>query len=163
NPDGTVDNSFGTAGIVNTDMGEGDAGIESIALQSDGKIIAVGHTTTVYYSGTSASFHLPIVRYNSDGTLDNTFNGKGVVFDRFPDATFADAFHSVAVQPDGKILAAGSYEGSGFLSELALARYNSDGTPDTTFNGTGKIAPGTPGGMYSMALAQDGEIVLGGP
>jgi uncharacterized delta-60 repeat protein len=84
-----------------------------------------------------------LVRYNPDGSLDTTFGNGGIVTTSFPgQGSYAFA---VALQPDGKIIAAGtdfvnfSFDDSS-NTDFALARYNPDGTPDTTFSGDGQVA-----------------------
>ncbi|MGW8761625.1 calcium-binding protein [Streptomyces sp. NPDC055815] len=152
---GNLDPSLGGDGTVVagfTPTSPQDAGgiARSMALQPDGKIVAVG------YVGSTA-FDIGVARYNGNGTLDTAFSGDGMVTADFGSTEFGEA---VAVQPDGKILAAGS-GGAGF----ALLRYNSDGTPDTGFGTAGRTsvnAPGDGGIAYAMALQQNGKIVLAG-
>jgi uncharacterized delta-60 repeat protein len=132
---GAVDKSFGTNGVVETNLGSSSA-INGIAIQpADGKIVAVGPANSQKY--------FAVVRYNTDGTLDTSFNGTGEVLDTFPNEYVGfngnDA-RGVALQPDGKIVAVGGFIGAGGANYIAVARYNSNGTPDTSFNGTGKIS-----------------------
>ncbi|MEU2235927.1 calcium-binding protein [Streptomyces vietnamensis] len=143
--DGTV-----VAGFTSTSPQGGGGIARSMALQPDGKIVAVG------YVGNTA-FDIGVARYNSNGTLDTTFSGDGMVTADFGGTEFGNA---VAVQPDGKILAAGS-GGLGY----ALLRYNADGTPDAGFGTAGRTSvasPGDGGLAYAMALQQDNKIVLAG-
>ncbi|MFN6462359.1 MAG: DUF4347 domain-containing protein [Nostoc sp. DedVER02] len=145
------DPTFSGDGKVFTDLGfiAIDIG-RSVALQSDGKIIVAGDS--------NADFAL--VRYNTDGSLDTTFSSDGKVTTGFGLLT-TDIGYSLAVQPDGKILVAGT-DGTDF----ALARYNSDGSLDTTFSGDGKVT--TDLGLlavdvaYSTAVQADGKIVVAG-
>src|SRR5262249_27855326 len=127
--------SFTEAGLSGRDD------LVSSVRQPDGKIVAVGATAIDQWS------YMATVRYNADGTLDNTFNGNGVALLDTPDEW--DGAASVALQPDGKILVAGN----------VLARYNSDGSLDTTFNGTGwRTEPGISG----YHLGNDGKVAVQG-
>jgi len=160
NTDGTLDTTFGTAGKVTTEFGVAAEVEEArgIALQSDGKIVVAGHRAT----GRGDSFAL--ARYNSDGTLDGTFGG-GQVSTAF--LGFDQAF-AVAIQQDGKIVAAGSAsDGTVPGTLVALARYTSDGSLDTSFGTGGRtsvrleeaIKPGFQEG-HSLAIQADGKIVV---
>jgi uncharacterized delta-60 repeat protein len=151
------DPTFGTSGIVTTDFGNSGDEPKAIAVQSDGKIVVAG-TTYFFASGNVSDFAL--VRYNTDGTLDTTFNGTGKVTTDFGGEDHAK---SVLVQADGKIVVAGdSFDG--IFSNFVLARYNPNGTLDTTFNGSGKVRTQLVGGEEgeSVALQADGKIVLAG-
>ena len=152
---GALDTSFNGTGKVTTTIGTFDAG-RSIAIQSDGKIVVAG------YSSKPSGLVFTVVRYNSDGSLDTSFNGSGKVTTRI--GQLDDEAFSVAIQADGKIVVAGfSYNGSNY--DFAVARYNSDGSLDTSFNGTGKVT--TPIGSdddtgYAVAIQGDSKIVVSG-
>src|ERR1051325_2017809 len=144
NPNGSLDTSFNGSGIVLTPIGI--AGYSnSVAVQPDGKIVVVG-------SNRNDSFAL--VRYNPNGSLDTTFNGSGIVLTPVGSAT------SVAIQTDGKIIAAGGMGPS--WSAFVLVRYNTDGSLDTSFNGTGVVSTsvGTLGVASDLAIQTDGKIVV---
>jgi len=153
NPNGSLDTTgFGMAGKVTTPLGSGDDHGYSVAIQSDGKIVVAGDS----YNGSNYDFAL--VRYNSDGSLDTSFDGDGKV--TTPIGSSSDYGYGVVVQSDGKILVAG-YSGGDF----ALVRYNSNGSLDTSFDGDGKVT--TPIGSssdyaYGVALQSDGKIVVAG-
>jgi uncharacterized delta-60 repeat protein len=129
NPDGTVDSKFGADGKVTTDLGGG--GVNGLAIQSDGKIIAAGHAIKFGVGGEFA-----LTRYNSDGTLDSTFGAAGKVTTDFF-GNVEDKVFDIAIAPDGRIVAAGAAASSSQLFEtrldFALVRYNSDGRLDTSF------------------------------
>lgn len=160
NSDGTMDMGFGNAGKVYTAVGNGNDMLESVAIQADGKIVAGG-----YSSGISATDFV-VVRYLADGTPDNSFDGDGLVITDFGTNTL-DVINDIAIQADGKIVAAG-YSGVAFPTAnyfFAVARYNSDGTPDNSFDLDGRtttdIGTGNDRGL-EMALQTDGKIVVAG-
>ena len=156
NTDGTLDTSFGTSGKVITPVGNSTDVVTSVAIQPDGKIVAAG------YSSSSSTYDFALVRYNTDGTLDTSFGTGGKVVT--PVGNSNDEAFSVAMQADGKIVAAG-YSYSSSNDDFALVRYNTDGTLDTSFGGTGKVV--TPVGnsddeALSVAIQADGKIVAAG-
>ena len=150
NPDGTPNKSFGTDGIVRTDI-RGDADqAEAVAVQPDGKIVVAGLAAKVI--GTSSDFAL--VRYNPDGTLDQSFGDHGIVTTDFGGE---DAAVALAIQSDGKIVLAGTAS-----DHIALARYASNGTLDITFGSSGTtVNPGN-GVINGLALTPGGGILLAG-
>ena len=147
-PNGTLDASFGTNGKIVAPINSGEELVgRDIALQPDGKIIAVGFKGGV---GGGAAVN----RYNSDGTLDASFGTGGKVVT--PD-TFVQ---SVTVQPDGKIVVVGSGS-NGF----AVIRYNPNGSLDSGFGEGGKIITSfSTGYAYALAvmLKPNGKIVVAG-
>jgi uncharacterized delta-60 repeat protein len=155
NPDGTLDTTFNGTGIVTTPIGASDDQAFALAVQADGKLVAAG--TTV--GGSLSEFAL--VRYNTDGSLDTTFNGTGKVTTA---VVSFDVANALAIQADGKLVAAG-HSHTGTALDVALVRYNTDGSLDTTFNGTGKVT--TPIGpahdvAYALAVQADGKLVIAG-
>ena len=159
NSSGTLDTTFSTDGMLTTDFnGDWDYGY-AVAVQTDGKIIVAGTSTN-----SSSGEDFTLARYNSDGTLDTTFSTDGMVTtDFFGDS---DGGYAIALQPDGKIVVAGNaYDAGWYRDHFALARYNSDGTLDTTFGGDGKVAIEI--SIYgdqvrAVILQPDGKIVLAG-
>ena len=155
NTDGTMDNTFGTNGIVNTNIGD-VAFANSIALQSDSKIIVAG---TALVNGENK---FAVVRYYTNGTLDNSFGDNGVVLT--PIGTSGATLTSTKVQQDGKILAAGHYY-NGSNEDFVLIRYNTDGSLDNNFGINGIVATQVGASYdyaYSMAIQNDGKIILAG-
>ena len=152
NSNGSLDNTFGTNGIVTTAIGSGTDWGHSAAIQSDGKIVVAG----ISNNGVNNDF--AIVRYNSNGSLDNTFGTGGKVTTAIGVA--ADEGYSVAIQSDGKIVVTG-FSHNGTNNDFALVRYNTDGTLDNTFGAGGKAITdfGGTDEAYSVAIQSDGKIV----
>ncbi len=160
NTDGSLDNTFGTNGIdtlyleVSNNPLQNDEA-KSVAIQGDGKIVIGG------YSG-NAKTDFSMVRFNVDGSTDNSFGLKGVVLT--PIGTGWDVVSSVAIQGNGKIVAAGYTETGYYLYGFALARYNTDGSLDNTFgtNGIVTTAIENSSQVNSVAIQSDGKIVVSG-
>ncbi len=150
NIDGSLDSSFNYDGKVLTSFGSSNSYGYSLAIQNDNKIVVLGY----YDNGPDADFAL--ARYNFDGSLDNSFDYDGKLTTDF--GSWGDMGYSIAIQSDGKILAVGRTNGN-----IALARYNSNGSLDSTFSSYGKVI--TPYGCacpYSMVIQSDGKIVVVG-
>jgi uncharacterized delta-60 repeat protein len=155
-PSGYLDTSFDGDGKVETDFGGSDLAF-AMAIQDNGKIVL---------GGTSDAFHslrdFALARYNLDGSLDTGFHFDG--------KQTTDFFHrddrsglSLAIQPNGKIVAAGStFRQSG--DNFALARYNRDGSPDASFDGDGKVTTDLGGYDFlgGLAIQADGKLVAAG-
>ena len=162
NDDGTLDSSFGGGGIVTTDLGSNIDSGQSVVMQSDGKILVAGYTS----NGSNVDF--TVVRYNSDGTLDANFGSDGKVITDFGSNDYG---HSIALQTDGKFIVSGSSK-VGTNKGIALARYNSDGSLDSSFDSDGKINTEfgvfyeiTGNGYYgdtgnSVTIQADGKILV---
>jgi len=156
NSNGSLDTSFDGDGKVTTDFGGGDDAAFSATIQSDGKIVVAGES----YNG-SKRFDFAITRYNSNGSLDTTFDGDGKVTTDFG-GTSDDRAYSVAIQGDGKIVVAGYSKG-----DFALTRYNSNGSLDTSFDGDGKVTTSVGSSFFtdianSVAIQSDGKVVVAG-
>ena len=217
NPNGSLDSSFGTGGIVITSF-SGFAQIEDVAIQADGKIVVTGDApgpsvsltifTVARYNtngsldptldGDGVSQAVPmglslspaivpqalalqadqkiavagfcfdsslkfcVSRYNPNGSLDNTFDSDGLVTTDFDSAAGAFA-NDLSIQPDNKIVAAGlSFGPSGNVP--VLARYNPNGSPDTSFDVDGRVT--MPNSVQfepaALALQADGKMVIAG-
>jgi uncharacterized delta-60 repeat protein len=137
NSDGTIDNTFNIGGGFNNY-------VRTIVQQPDGKILVGG-----FFSSYNSTSRNRIIRLNSDGTIDNTFNiGTG----------FTNSVLSIALQPDNKILVGGNFDTYSGVTSNRIIRLNSDGTIDNTFNiGTGFGFP-----VYTIALQLDKKILVGG-
>ena len=161
-PPGDLDPTFDGDGKVTTDFGDGDRA-EGVVIQGDGKIVVAGSA-----GGTNRDFDpgfdFALARYRTDGSLDPTFGGDGKVTTDFSSSD--DRAFAVALQPDGKIVAAGQ----AFVSErdFALARYNTDGSLDATFGGgDGKVSVDlavdeTDDAALAVAIQADDKIVAAG-
>ena len=127
NSDGTLDDSFGNGGMVTTHLsGDGPARDDSVAgivIDSLGRIVAVGHCPW-----DCGNFDFELARYNSDGTLDATFGNGGLVTTHLGSPPTNNSSQALSIDSVGRIVVAGSSE-----DDLALARYNSDGSLDNTF------------------------------
>ncbi len=153
NSDGSLDTSFGGGTGKAMSNIAGDDTIYSMAIQSDGKILV---------GGTNSSDFL-LARFTGTGSLDTTFGSSGWVTTDF--GTGSDTARAIALQADGKIVLAGQSFNSTTFTDYAVARYNSDGTLDTTFNSTGKVnidfGSSTDQG-YGLAIQSDGKLVVSG-
>ncbi|HEY6975686.1 MAG TPA: T9SS type A sorting domain-containing protein [Chitinophagaceae bacterium] len=157
---GTLDPAFSANGKVITNIGVApDQDIEAIALQSDGKIVAVGN---LYDFNRFNYNEIAIVRYNSHGRLDKSFGDEGIIIPTLPSDD--NVVWDVKIQADGKILLAGtSYAGP--KSDFLLLRYNNDGTPDKSFGNNGIVRTDFENSydfVYTMAIQKDGKIVVAG-
>lgn len=158
NPDGTLDDSFGSGGKVTTDFfGRGDR-IFALALQPDGQIVAAGAADRF---ALTADFAL--ARYKPNGKLDKSFGTGGKLTTNF-NLDNEEAL-AVALQPDGKIIAAGRTQATNASFDFAIARYNSDGTLDSTFGSGGKVTTDFSGGFDiadGAAVQPNGKIIVSG-
>ncbi len=147
NPNGSLDTSFSGDGKQMTDF-DSPLGASAVALQPNGKIVAVG-TAGSHFND------FALARYNPNGSLDTSFSGDGKQTTNFG---AEDGAGGVALQDDGKIVVVG-----GAHDDLALARYNPNGSLDTSFSGDGKqTSDFGGGGAGSLALQEDGRIVVVG-
>lgn len=149
-PDGHLDTTFGSAGIVITDLeGYYRDQCNAIAVQKDGKIVIGGYSQ--HFSNDMS--YLFLLRYHPDGSIDSTFGTNGVVIGSTVEV------HSMLIQDDGNILLGGK-----FNSSFALLRYNNTGILDSTFGSGGSMIHqvGSYGGGYDLGIQADGKILLGG-
>ena len=155
NPDGTLDPAFGTGGVSQVDIdGAYDEGL-SVALQTDGKLVVAGRGD---HPGGNTDFAL--ARLLPNGARDATFGWGGVVMTDFQG--LSDNALAVAVQPDGKIVAAGFATSPRTGSDFALARYNPNGSRDATFGWGGLVMTdfsGKTDAITKMFIQPDGRIV----
>jgi uncharacterized delta-60 repeat protein len=159
NSDGSVDSTFGNGGTVMTNIAEADDQAYAIALQANGKIVAAGRRGIQFYPSEQRKGNVALARYNPDGSPDTTFGNGGTVINDFGQGLESYAI-ALMIQPDDKIIIAGesSYR---FLA----ARYNSNGTLDTTFGGSGfRLANFSSNwdAATDAVLQPDGKIALVG-
>jgi len=163
NTDGTLDTTFGRGGKVRTDFPGLAAVPSSVVIQADGKIVVAGGAFPLFtFAG-----NFEVVRYNPNGSLDRSFGNGGIVTTTFPEGSYAS---DVALAPDGKIIAAGTVfvdfiPGESSNTDFALARYNPDGTADTTFGNGGQVSTdflGLEDDAFSVLIQPDGKIVAVG-
>jgi uncharacterized delta-60 repeat protein len=153
NSNGSRDLAFGIQGIAQTGIiGNGET--IPMAVQRDGKIVVAGSMRNI----SNRQFSSVLVRLNPDGFFDPTFGSDGKsILESMGTSGRASA---IAIQPDGKIIVAGTITG-----DFAVARYNRDGSVDTSFGIQGKATTDFSGGdetANALALASDGKIVLAG-
>ena len=142
---GSLNNNFGDNGVVITPLGESNDFINDIAILPDGKIIAAGYS---FSDDTKMDFAM--VKYNVDGSIDNSFGNQGKVTLDF--GLKSDICRSVLVQSDGKIILAG--EASNDPTHVyALARFEADGSIDNSFGTNGKVTTSIVDGWDSGASA----------
>lgn len=166
NPDGSLDKSFGGGGKLITAVSKFGDLAHAVAIQSDGKIVVAGETF-INSSGVFA-----VLRYNSNGSLDASFDGDGTVTTQI--GANGDVAKSVKVLPDGKIVTAGhsfgKTSGIGTITSsgdlFACVKYSPDGSLDTTFGQGGKatavVRPKARAFPTSASLQSDGKIIVAG-
>lgn len=161
NADGTLDNSFDGDGIVTTSVSTGEDWGYGLCIQTDGKIVVGG------YSDNGSKRDPVWIRYNIDGTLDNSFDGDGIqTYTGFTNTAY---IQDMALQPDGKIVSTGIHWyalSPSILVQVALFRLNTNGSIDNSF-GTNGAAIFFPAGMrhtfgLSVRVVPGGKIVSGG-
>lgn len=148
NSDGTIDSSFGSGGKIILGSASGAITPHSLAIQQDGKLVAGGSKLV----GSYVDFGL--MRFNANGTTDTAFGNNGIVTTGFDGG---DTAWDVAIQPDGKIVAGGQGD-SGF----ALARYNENGSLDTSFGIGGKILTSFNASGLALSILPDGKLIMAG-
>ena len=154
NPDGSLDSTFGSGGVTNTLIGGESSYGNAIAIQADGKLVVAGSAKT-------AGVHdIAVVRYNTDGSLDTSFDTDGAATTAI--GSGADVARAVAIQPDGKILIAGSSH-NGSNNDFAMVRYETDGSLDTSFGTGGKVTYAVGSGddvANDLYVQPDGRIIV---
>jgi uncharacterized delta-60 repeat protein len=157
-PDENLDLTFGNNGKVVTDFtGSMDVGF-AITLQPDGKIIVAGQAANTATNGTDYG----LARYNADGSLDSSFGTNGKVLTDVGGQ--GDVISAIALQPDGKIVAAG-FSFTENIFDFSVVRYNANGTPDPSFGNGGKVLTDFQNNddeAFALTIQPDGKIVLAG-
>ena len=156
NIDGSLDNSFGTNGLVRTLISAGiGARLFDVELQNDGKILAVGDNKVAGTDNENI-----ICRYNINGSLDANFGNNGITHINYDSGN--DVAYFVLAQPDLKILVTGTSD-NGLDYDITLARLNQDGTLDSGFGNNGKVITNLGGNEdygYGISLASDLGILV---
>jgi uncharacterized delta-60 repeat protein len=167
NSNGTLDTTFDSDGFVSHHGAAGGSGNDigySIQIQSDGKYVVAGVSR-----GATTNDDMTIWRYNSNGTLDTTFDSDGFVsHNSAAGANHADVARSMKIQSDGKYVVTGySLALTGGL-DMVIWRFNSNGTLDTTFDSDGFVSHNSACGGnnndigYSIIIQEDGKYVATG-
>jgi uncharacterized delta-60 repeat protein len=163
NADGSLDAGFGTGGLVTTDIGgftQEEA--RAVAVQPDGKIVVAGNVRVSEVRGGTLfdEFNFTLVRYNADGSLDSRFGAAGKVKSSVLGRAFA-----LAMQSGGQIVVAGDDTLAAAVSNVKLARFNADGSLDTSFGSLGSVTTDVTAGVdgaNNLVLQPDGKIVVSG-
>jgi uncharacterized delta-60 repeat protein len=157
NADGSLDTSFSGDGIQTTNVLGNDV-YWKVAIQDDQKIVAMGHAQG---TGKNSYMNMAVVRYLPNGSLDTSFSADGKAFADF--GAFSQVFAG-AIQPDGKIVVAGAHNLP--TRQFAIARFNPDGSLDTSFGSGGKVTTNLGIGIsheaHDLIIQPDGRIVVGG-
>jgi uncharacterized delta-60 repeat protein len=155
-PDGSLDSSFGSNGIVTTSFFNNKDSAFGIVLQPDGKVILAGMTSTP-----ESQDDFAMARYNTDGSLDPSFDTDGKVNTDFGGTERANA---ITLQSGGKIVVAGYRGNNDNDFRPVVARYNADGSLDSSFDQDGKLVlPFTHGSRgYALLSDQNGRILVAG-
>ena len=159
NANGTLDTTFSGDGMVNTGFGSGRNDYASdLVIQSGDKIVVSGY----YCDGSDKNCNFAVARFNPNGSLDTTFSADGK---QTTDFGGDDKGNSVIIQSNGKIVLAGC-KAAPSDSSFALARYNTNGSLDTTFSADGKVLsnpnPGVNDWIFGLAIQSDGKLVVAG-
>lgn len=164
NSNGKVDSSFGVHGCIKTAVGSTEDDVSTLMIQPDGKIVVGGAS----YRSNLLETDIVLIRYNANGTVDNSFGTSGRVIIAYRRGL--NFIRSMALQPDGKIVLVGLTDSLIGTTELAMARLNTNGTPDTTFGIKGKVItsvydgsiPSTLTGGTDIKLQTDAKILVSG-
>jgi uncharacterized delta-60 repeat protein len=159
NSDGSLDLTFEADGKLTTDIAGVNEGVQGVALQGDGRIVATGFASAITFD------LFALARYNVDGSLDTSFDDDGKVTTDF--ATAHQSARSGVIQKDGKIVVAGLVlrQDQAQPSDVALARYNMDGSLDPTFSGDGRTTTDFAAGTdeaHAVVIERNGKIVVAG-
>ena len=163
NEDGTLASDFGTGGMVLTDLNGLSSDVATdIAIQNDGKIVVAGRT---HAGAAYVDYKIAVVRYNSDGTLDESFGTQGKAYCSIESYDDYSYDVSMALQSDGKIVVTGSTYSS-VLDVFLTVRFTSDGNIDTSFGNNGTVTTSLgesfDGNPNAIAIQPDGKILVGG-
>jgi uncharacterized delta-60 repeat protein len=156
NTDGSLDTTFANAGIASTTFDNFDAEAKAVQIQSDGKIVVAGSISMI----DNADFAL--VRYNQNGSLDTSFGDAGKVRLIDVDTASFDYGKALLIQPDGKLIVVGDRRVGTGTAFTYVARFNTNGSLDTTFDTDGRASFFSMNATNAARLQSDGKIVLAG-
>lgn len=155
---GSLDASFGTGGIVRIDFGLGNwEEATDVAVQGDGRILVTGRVRI------GAAFNLALARFNGDGTADAGFGAAGLATTAV--TSQSDVAKALVIQADGKVVVVGQSANLSANPDMAIARYQANGSLDTAFGAAGKLSVdffGAIDGAEAVAVQPDGKIIVGG-
>lgn len=154
---GTLDTNFNESGVITTSIGGNICAGYDLVTQSDGKVVVVGLCS----DGSNSDFL--VARYQSNGTLDMTLNGNGIVTTSLSTGLDDASYYGVAIQKDNKIVAVGEESYAG-VPVMIIARYQANGHLDSTFNGTGIVTTslGMGAAAADVAIQANGKIIAAG-
>ena len=164
--DGTLDSDFGNSGVVLTDFDGNQDHASGLVLWNDGsetKIVLAGSANM-----DTTGYDFALARYTSAGAPDTTFGGDGRVTTQIGSALTANEMaYALTIQPDGKLIASGYAIMEGTLPDFALVRYNTDGSPDTSFGEDGIVTTNVSNAnaddyANAVIVQSDGKIVAAG-
>lgn len=163
NADGTLDTTFSGDGQAPATFGGTSAGFNTMMLQPDGKIVGVG---TRSLAGPGDLRDIIMARFNTDGALDTTFDGDGILISNLSSPGVTEEANDAVLDHLGRIVICGwKAEGVGFANFL-VARYSPDGSLDTSFSGDGwlttDVAPNNNDIAQDITLTPIGRILVGG-
>lgn len=156
NSNGTLDSSFGTLGKVQTNINGNQCLANSMAIQSDGKIVLGGYVLNSPYG-----YDFALARYLPNGTLDTSFGVNGINITTI-NAFYDDIIYKVLIQNDGKIVVVGNEADTIASQRIAVVRYLSSGTLDTSYGTLGKFISSNYDFATDAAIQIDGKIVVSG-
>lgn len=160
NSNGSNDSTFGSSGKINpTFSGQTNTRTWGIAIQSDGRLVVSGRCRTT----SSGTYQMLVSRHNTDGTFDTLFDSDGWIVTT---GSVEKQSQRCAIQSDGKIVVATHQVNGADVSDVLVARFNTNGSLDTSFDGDGfSQFGGTTNTDFAFGIALDGNgrIVVGGP
>lgn len=147
---GDLDTVFSGDGLLTTTVSTGSEEVNAALVQPDGKLVV---------AGSSGNSKFMVIRYNTDGTLDTTFDADGIALIDTDATASSEYAKDIALQPDGKLVIVGyTYPTSSFI----VVRLNSNGSLDASFDGDGVYTLANAGGAYAIAVLPDGKIFAAG-
>lgn len=159
NTDGSIDTTFGTNGKTITNIPSTSAGLCALVINNDDSIVA----GSIVNFNTNGNTKIGLMKFDANGNQDTTFGTNGITLTQINDSVMLDTVWEMALQANGKILAVG-YSFNATI-DMALLRYNTNGTLDSSFDGDGILVTdfnASADGAYTLLVQPDGKIVLGG-